>query len=197
METIAKVRRRYHLDKESVSQIARTMNLSRATVRKYLDYVGDIPKYPQRKPRPRPQLGAFEEILQQWLETDAHLPLKQKRTARRLFEGLQKAGYKGAYDSIQRWVKAWKATARPGLHQAFIPLSFDPGEAYQFDWSSETAIKVAHFRLIYSRMSFVRAYPRETQEMVFAAHQEAFLALEGVPERGIYKQPQDHCGRGV
>lgn len=179
METIAKVRRLYHLDKETVSHISRKMNLSRATVRKYLDHVGDEPKYPQRKSRPRPQLGAFEAILQQWLETDAHLPRKQKRTARRLFEDLQKAGYQGAYDSIQRWVKAWKANVRPGLHQAFIPLSFRPGEAYQFDWSSETvildgvamAIKVAHFRLTYSRMSFVRAYPRETQEMVFAAHQ--------------------------
>ncbi|MDX5934101.1 IS21 family transposase [Acidithiobacillus thiooxidans] len=198
METIAKVRRLYHLDKETVSHISRKMNLSRATVRKYLDHVGDEPKYPQRKSRPRPQLGAFEAILQQWLETDAHLPRKQKRTARRLFEGLQKAGYQGAYDSIQRWVKAWKANVRPGLHQAFIPLSFRPGEAYQFDWSSETvildgvamAIKVAHFRLTYSRMSFVRAYPRETQEMVFAAHQEAFLAFEGVPERGIYDNPK-------
>ncbi|MBU2739518.1 transposase, partial [Acidithiobacillus sp. ATCC 19703] len=31
---------------------------------------------------------------------------------------------------------------------------------------------------------------RETQEMVFAAHQEAFLAFEGVPERGIYDNPK-------
>ena len=198
METIAKVRRRYHLNKESVSRIARKMNLSRTTVRKYVDYDGDVPKYPNRKERLKPQLGAFEETLRQWLETDAHLPRKQKRTARRLFEGLQKAGYQGAYDSVQRLVKAWKVTAKPSLHKAFIPLSFRPGEAYQFDWSSETvilggvttAIKVAHFRLTYSRMSFVRAYPRETQEMVFAAHQEAFLALDGVPERGIYDNPK-------
>lgn len=161
METIAKVRRLYHLDQETVSQIARKMNLSRTTVRKYLDYVGDVPQYPRRKSRPRPQLGAYEATLQQWLETDAHLPRKQKRSSRRLFEDLQKAGYQGAYDSVQRWVKAWKASARPGLHQAFIPLSFRPGEAYQFDWSSETvllggvatAIKVAHFRLTYSRLS--------------------------------------------
>ena len=113
METIAKVRIRYHRDKESISRIARKMNLSRATVRKYVDYDEDVPKYSKRKPRPRPQLGAFEETLQQWLETDAHLPRKQKRTARRLFEGLQKAGYQGAYDSVQRWVRAWKATAHP------------------------------------------------------------------------------------
>ena len=47
METIAKVRRRHHLNKESVSRIARKMNLSRTTVRKYVDYDGDVPKYPQ------------------------------------------------------------------------------------------------------------------------------------------------------
>jgi hypothetical protein len=31
-------------------------------------------------------------------------------------------------------------------------------------------IKVAHFRLSYSRQMFVVAYPRETQEMVLDAH---------------------------
>ena len=54
---------------------------------------------------------------------------------------------------------------------AYVPLSFDPGEAYQFDWSHEivildgvtTTVKVAHVRLCHSRMPFVRAYPRETQ----------------------------------
>ena len=48
--------------------------------------------------------------------------------------------------------------------------SFPPGEAYQFDWSHEvvvlagmtTVVKVAHVRLCYSRMPFVRAYPRES-----------------------------------
>jgi hypothetical protein len=58
---------------------------------------------------------------------------------------------------------------------AFVPLSFAPGEAYQFDWSHEIVVingvtirvKVAHVRLCHSRMLFVRAYPRESQEMVF------------------------------
>jgi hypothetical protein len=31
-------------------------------------------------------------------------------------------------------------------------------------------VKAAHVRLCHSRMLFVRAYPRETQEMVFDAH---------------------------
>jgi transposase len=73
-------------------------------------------------------------------------------------------------------------------------LSFAPGEAYQFDWSHEivvmsgvtTTLKVAHVRLCHSRMMFVRAYPRETQEMVFDAHDRAFAFFKGACTRGIY-----------
>jgi hypothetical protein len=75
-----------------------------------------------------------------------------------------------------------------------VPLSFAPGEAYQFDWSHEivvvqgatTTLKVAHVRLCHSRMLFVRAYPRETQEMVFDAHDRAFAFFRGACTRGIY-----------
>jgi transposase len=35
-------------------------------------------------------------------------------------------------------------------------------------------------------MLFVRAYPRETQEMVFDAHDRAFALFKGACQRGIY-----------
>jgi hypothetical protein len=68
------------------------------------------------------------------------------------------------------------------------------GEAYQFDWSREivlmnrmpVAVKVAHLRLCHSRMPFVRAFPRESQEMVFDAHTRAFEFYRGACTRGIY-----------
>jgi hypothetical protein len=47
-------------------------------------------------------------------------------------------------------------------------------------------VKVAHVRLCHSRMPFVRAYPRETQERVFDAHDRAFAFFKGACERGIY-----------
>lgn len=64
-----------------------------------------------------------------------------------------------------------------------MPLSFAPGEAYQFDWSTEQVIlaeeiisvKVAHFVLCYSRKKFAYIYFNETQEMVFDAHIRAFV----------------------
>ena len=75
-----------------------------------------------------------------------------------------------------------------------MPLSFDPGEAYQFDWSHEyarlsgvtTRVKAAHMRLCYSRMQLVQIFPRESQEMVFEAHERAFRFFGGVCRRGIY-----------
>jgi transposase len=108
---------------------------------------------------------------------------------------LQLEGYRGAYDSVQRFVKQWKSVKNgPTTTQAFVPLVFAPGDACQFDWSHEhveidgvpQTIKVAHFRLAYSRQMFVAAYPRETQEMVFDAHNRAFAFFGGVPQRVIY-----------
>jgi transposase len=91
-------------------------------------------------------------------------------------------------------VKAWRADRARTPARAFIPLRFDPGEAYQFDWSHEgielhslpLTIKLAQMRLSYSRMPIVRAYFRETQEMVFDAHDKAFAFYGGVCRRGIY-----------
>lgn len=64
----------------------------------------------------------------------------------------------------------------------------------QFDWSYERVvlggvtqtIKLAHFRLTYSRQMFVVTYPRETQEMVFDAHNRAFAFFGGVPHKMVY-----------
>jgi transposase len=49
-----------------------------------------------------------------------------------------------------------------------------------------TIVKFAHLRLCHSRMMFVRVYPRETQEMVFDAHERAFAFFKGACGRGVY-----------
>ena len=46
-----------------------------------------------------------------------------------------KIHYDGAHDSVHRFVKSWRdERARVPVH-AYVPMSFAPGEAYQFDWS--------------------------------------------------------------
>ena len=193
MDMIAEIRRRHLVSKESISSIARDLKLSRPTVRKHCRTQSE-PVYRRHK-QPTPMLGAFQETLETLLRSDRLLPKAQRRTARRLFEGLQVEGYRGAYDSVQRFVRGWKLIkSGPPLTQAFVPLAFAPGEVCQFDWSHEhvelggvvQTVKVAHFRLTFSRQMFVVAYPRETQEMVFDAHNRAFAFFGGVPERMVY-----------
>jgi transposase len=197
MEPLGKLRRRHLVKGESISAIARDTQLSRNTVRKYVAAQTCEPRY-VRKHQPFPQLGPFRETLIAWLETESRRPVRERRTAMRLFEALQKEGYGGGYDSVRRFVKRWKKAQHPSVTQAFVPLAFAPGAKYQFDWSHEVmelggvlqTVKVAHFRLCYSRRPVVVAYPRETQEMVFDAHNRAFAAWGGVPLAGIYDNPK-------
>jgi|SRR5476649_412978 len=140
METIAKIRRRHLVNSESISAIALALNLSRNTVKKYINAF-DEPRY-QRLQQHRPQLGPFFGILDKWLEYNQLLPKPRQRTSRRLFEGLQNKGYHGAYDSVQRHVKIYKASCNPSkLTQVFVPLSFAPGDIGQFDWSYVNIVK--------------------------------------------------------
>jgi transposase len=193
VETIAKIRIRHHVKKESIKQIARELNLSRNTVRKALREDKTAHEYSRDVEVVAPKLEEHKEQLIAWLKEDNDKPKKQRCSARKLYERLAAIGYQGAYDSIQRFVKKWQQDAGK-IGTAFIPLRFAPGEAYQFDWSQETVeiggavqvIKAAHFRLSYSRLQFVITYPRETQEMLFDAHVAAFLFFGGIPVRGIY-----------
>jgi len=51
-------------------------------------------------------------------------------------------------------------------------------------------IRAAHMKLSHSRMPFVRAYFRETQELVFDAHDKAFVFYAGLPARHL-RQHED------
>jgi transposase len=115
----------------------------------------------------------------------------RRLTLVRLFEELRGFGYAGSYDAVRRYAKTWRKERGVALAQAYVPLTFAPGEAYRFDWSHEVVVlngatvtvKAAHMRLCHSRMLFVRAYPRETQEMVFDAHDRAFAFFKGASRR--------------
>jgi len=125
------------------------------------------------------------------------LPRRDRLRMTRIHDLLQREGFEGSYDAVRRYARRWAETERKvpsSSVPAFIPLMFKPGEAYQFDWSHEDVeiagkpmrVKVAQARLCASRAVYVRAYPRETQEMVFDAHARAFAFFGGVPLRGIY-----------
>ena len=101
-----------------------------------------------------------------------------------------------------------------------MPLVFQPGEAFQFDWSEDFAVlggeratlQVAHIKLSHSRAFLLRAYPLQTNDLshrartdgaamasMFDAHVHGFRVFGGVPGRGIYDNMRtavDRVGRG-
>jgi transposase len=165
----------------------------RNTVRKVLRSGATSFEY-VRVVQPRPKLGAWHGDLDRMLSDNQAGPARERLTLIRMFEELRGLGYQGSYDAVRRYAKKWRVERGAATAEAYVPLSFAPGEAYQFDWSHEVVlingttvtVKVAHVRLCHSRMLFVRAYPRETQEMVFDAHVRAFAFFKGSCTRGIY-----------
>ncbi len=193
VDTIARVRREYLVRGRSIKEIARELHISRNTVRKILRS-GDTEFVYERTVQPQPKLGLWRSELDRLLAVNAARSSRERLTLIRVFEELRGLGYGGGYDAVRRYAASWRREQSSASSTAFVPLSFAPGEAYQFDWSHEivlingvtVTVKVAHVRLCHSRMLFVRAYPRESQEMVFDAHDRAFAFFKGACSRGIY-----------
>jgi transposase len=193
VETIGRIRREHFQKGKSIKEIARDLKISRNTVRKVLRS-GETAFSYEREGQPRPKLGAWKEEVDRILATNVAKPARERLTLIRIFEELRALGYQGGYDAVRRYARRWAREHASETASAFVPLSFAPGEAYQFDWSHEIilldgvpmTVKVAHVRLCHSRMMFVRAYPRETQEMVFDAHERAFAFFKGACARGVY-----------
>jgi transposase len=192
MAMIGKIRRMHFRDNKSVREIARLTSLSRNTVRTWLR--ATVEKEPRYRRSARPtKLTPFHSTLVQALKADASRPRSERRTALMLFKQIQQAGYAGGYSRLTDFIRAWRQDAGKAVH-AFVPLAFELGEAFQFDWSEEGVVvggiyyraQVAHMKLCASRAFWLVAYPGQGHEMLFDAHTRSFAALGGVARRGIY-----------
>ena len=194
MEMLGKVRRMHYRDKLSHSEIARRTGLSRNTIRKWLEAPGgQEPKY-RREGAPG-KLAPFHDAIEQALKADAGRPKRNRRTAKGLLVEIAAQGYDGSYTILKDFIRGWREEAGANSpSKAFVPLQFELGEAFQFDWSEEglviggvwRKILVAHLKFCASRAFFLKAYPSQGHEMLFDAHTEGFRALGGIPRRGIY-----------
>ena len=193
VETIGRIRREHFVKGKTIKEIARDLKVSRNTVRKVLRSGKTSFEY-EREVQPRPKLGRWSDDLDRLLTANTAKASRERLTLIRVFEELRGRGYEGGYDAVRRYARRWGRQHAAATADAYVPLSFAPGEAYQFDWSHEivllsgvtVTVKVAHVRLCHSRMLFARAYPRETQEMVFDAHDRAFAFFKGACRRGLY-----------
>jgi transposase len=193
MEMLGRIRRMYLRDKVSLHEIAKRTGLSRNTVRGWLrtPEAVQVPVYVRAGGFGK--VSGFRAQLEQSLKADALRPKQNRRTARALFEQIKTSGYTGGYTRVTDFLRAWRANAGKDV-KAFVPLRFELGEAFQFDWSEEGMVvggiyhrmQVSHMKLCASRAFWLVAYPSQGHEMLFDAHTRSFAALGGVARRGIY-----------
>lgn len=193
VESIAKIRRMYHVDGKSIRAIAKELNISKNTVKKVIR--SDATKFELAKyTKTKPVLGEHLAELNQLLQENSKEPFRRRMTAKKLHQQLKLSGYLGSYESVNLIVRLYRRTHEGKGKQVFVPLSFAAGESFQFDWGEEeiclngeiTRVKAARITLCYSRHSLVIIYPNEQLEMVMAAHAEAFKFFDGCCKKGIY-----------
>ena len=199
MEMIGRIRRMHARGKKSEREISRATGRSRNTVAKWLhERVDSAPKY--ERVRRATKLTPYHEALTQALKVDAHRLKQERRTARALHAEIKAMGYAGGYTGVTDFIRQWRQGEGQGvLTKAFVPLAFELGEAFQFDWSEEGLVvggiyyrlQVAHMKLCASRAFWLVAYPSQGHEMLFDAHNARLRGVGRGGPAGHLRQHED------
>ena len=189
VEVYAAVRRFVFIEGNSRREAARVFGLSRETVLKMCRF-SLPPGYTRKVPAAKPKLGPLTPVIAAILEGDRSGPVKQRHTAKRIFERLRdEHGFIGGYTVVKDYVRLARARGR----ETFVPLAHPPGHA-QVDFGEAVAIiagvrQKIHFfclDLPQSDACFVKAYPRETTEAFLDGHVSSFAFFGGVPLSVLY-----------
>jgi hypothetical protein len=157
MALLSVIRRWAFRDRIPIREISRRTVLSRNTIRRYLrsDAVEPEFKVPDRPSK----LDLYAGKLAHWLKIETGKSRKQKRTVKQLHCDLVALGFDGSYGRVAAFARDWKASRLREQQMSgrgtFVPLAFEAGEAFRFDWSEDwavlggerTRLQVAHFKL--------------------------------------------------
>ena len=198
MAMIGKVKRMHFREKKSVREIVRLTSLSRNTVRKWLKAsVQEEPRY--RRCEAPGKLTPFRDAIKLALKVDAHRPRHERRTARALHAQIKAEGCAGSYSRVTDFVRAWRQGEGQSVStNAFVPLTFELGEAFQFDWSEEGLVvggicyqmQVLHLKLCASRAFWLVAYLRAAFGLAMRAGLDPTLP-EALTAFDIQSNPAD------
>jgi transposase len=191
VEDYEEIRRAYFIEGLSIRAIQRRLKHDRKTIRKAI--VDPVPKpYQLEQAKPAPVLGPYQERIKELLDESDRLPRKQRYTAHKIFQILQKEGYQGSEGGVHNYVSQRRKERKH--KEVFLPLEFDAGQDAQVDWGEAVVriagqeVKVQFFsmRLNYSKARFVMAFPFQKQEAFFEGHIQAFHFFGGVIRRISY-----------
>ncbi|MEB1808764.1 MAG: IS21 family transposase [Bacillaceae bacterium] len=179
----------------SQRQIATKLGISRNTVSKYLKQNQAPTTIHRKNTYSHKELSDETKrvipIIDQWLEDDLKRWGKQKHTAARIYRRLvEEYDFKGSESNTRKLVRKRKKK----LQDAYIPLEFQLGHQFQFDWGEADVTLQGQTKRIFlfcaqlsaSRLRFVRAYLHEKQEAFLYGFVHAFEFFGGVPTEGLF-----------
>jgi len=203
VEIYGRVRRAVRVEGKSQRAVAREFGLSRDTVRKMLQYAVP-PGYQRQQPIKKPKLGPWLGVIDAILSDDKQRLVKQRHTAKRIFERLQEEhGFTGGYTIVKDYVRGEQLRTR----EMFVPLTHAPGEA-QVDFGEALVViagveqKAHYLAIVICRIQTIasswRFRPRPRKPFFHPndedlslgtpveGHVRAFAYFGGVPTRILY-----------
>jgi transposase len=112
VESYAAVRRFVFVEGHSQREAAKVFGLSRETIAKMCRF-SLPPGYTRSKPVAKPKLGLLLPVIDRILAEDYVAPVKQRHTAKRIFERLRdEHGYGGGYTVVKDYVRQSRAQPR-------------------------------------------------------------------------------------
>jgi len=189
LELLHNIRRLYN-EGRSQRQIARMLRCSRKTVKKYWQGAVTHGAKETGSEMETPLYKALENEIETMLKENDHLPRKQQRTAKNIWQELRKKGFDVGESTMRRYVHELAQKHLP----SYVPLDFEPGEAMQVDWGDNKAwiggvnTNVSTFITILpnSYAPYASVFPDKTNPCFFEGHIRAFEWYGGVPRRCIY-----------
>ncbi|MFH0785911.1 MAG: IS21 family transposase [Pseudomonadota bacterium] len=214
MVTKQEVIRRYFREHDSERKIARDLQISRVTVKKYLqeyisvlekpgieashegfqEYSGLPPKYDGSNRSKRKLNQEIENIIKDQLQENDRKRRegmrKQVKLKIDIHEHILMQGYQIGYTTVCNYIRFQEYATR----EAFIRQSYVPGEECEFDWA-EVKLKIAgHLRRLYMAVftssfgnyRFSRLYNRQNTLAFMESHNEFFAHVGGVYHEMVY-----------
>jgi transposase len=201
VELFEQIRRDRRAGGSSVRELAVRHHVHRRTVRQALGSAVPPPRkaYAQR---PRPALGPYMQVIDEWLLADREVPRKQRHTARRVWQRLvAEHDATLAEVTVSRYVAARRAELGLDKTDVMVPQAHAPGAEAEADFGEFHAViagvlaKLWMFvmRLSCSGRAFHVAFATQAQEAFLEGHVLAFEYFGAVPGRVRY----DNLGPAV
>ena len=201
VELFEQIRREYEFGVGTIAGVAKKLGVHRRMVREAIRSA--LPKPRKMTKRPRWKLQPAVDFIDRILEEDRKAPRKQRHTAHRMWERIQRElpTCRISERTVRQYVQSRKRVLGLLERETHVPQSYAWGAEAQIDWyesyadlgGERTKLQVFAMRSMASGAAFHHAYLHATQQAFLEAHELAFRYFGGVFRKLRY----DNLGSAV